>query len=111
MIFSSLIQPYFDYCSVVWDGCGTTLAGKIQKLRNRAARVLTSASYDISTDILFEKLGWKDLQSQRKIAKSTLVYKALNGLAPDYLAQMFIQSSRITYYMLRDTGDKLAVEL
>ena len=30
MIFSSLIQPYFDYCSVVWDGCGTTLAGKIQ---------------------------------------------------------------------------------
>ena len=44
MIFSGLIQPYFDYCSVVWDGCGTTLAGKIQKLQNRAARVLTSTS-------------------------------------------------------------------
>ena len=58
MIFSSLIQPYFDYCSVVWDGCGTTLAGKIQKLQNRAARVLTSANYDTSTDILFEKLRW-----------------------------------------------------
>ena len=42
MIFSSLIQPYFDYCSVVWDGCGTTLAGKIQKLQNRAARVTVS---------------------------------------------------------------------
>ena len=37
MIFSSLFQPYFDYCSVVWDGCGTILAGKIQKLQNRAA--------------------------------------------------------------------------
>ena len=37
MIFSSLFQPYFDYFSLVWDGCGTTLAGKIQKLQNRAA--------------------------------------------------------------------------
>ena len=74
MIFSSLIQTYFDYCSVVWDSCGTTLAGKIQKLQNRAVRVLTSASHDTSTDILLKKLGWKDLQSQRKIAKGTLVF-------------------------------------
>ena len=36
-----MIQPYFDHCSVVWDGCGTTQAGKIQKLQNRAARALT----------------------------------------------------------------------
>ena len=56
--------------------------------------------YVTSTDILFEKLGWIDLQSQRKIAKGILVYKALNGLAPDYLTQMFT---------LRDTGDKLAL--
>ena len=109
MIFSSLIQPYFDYCSVLWDDCGTTLAGKIQKLQNRAARVLTSANYDANTDILFEKLGWIDLQSQRKITKGTLVFKALNGLTPDYLTQMFTERSRIAYYTLRDTGDKLAL--
>ena len=78
MVSSSLIQPYFDYFLVVWDGCGATLAGKIQKLQNRAARVLTSANYDVSINILFEKLGWKDFQSQRKIAKGTMVYKALN---------------------------------
>ena len=46
----------------------------------------------ISTEsTLFEKLRWKDRQSQRKIAKGTLVYKALNGLTPDYLAQMFTE--------------------
>ena len=120
VILSGLIQPYFDYYSVVWDSCGATLAGKIQKLQNRAARVLTGCklqnraareltNYDVSTDILFEKLGWKDLQSQRKIAKGTMVYKALNGLTPDYLTQMFTERSRITNYTLRDTGDKLAL--
>ena len=84
------------------------VAGKIQKLQNRAARVLISASYDTSTDFLLDKLGWKYLNTQCKISKGTMVYKALNGLAPNYLAQMFTERSRITYYTLRDTSDKLA---
>ena len=57
------------------------VARKIQKLQKRAARVLTSASYDTSIDFLLDKLGWKYLKTQRKIAKGTMVYKALNGLA------------------------------
>ena len=46
------------------------------------------------------------LKTQRKITKGTMVYKALNSLVPNYLAQMFTGRSRITYYTLRDTGDK-----
>ena len=62
------------------------VAGKIQKLQNRAARVLSSTCYDTGTDFLLDKLGWKYLKTQRKIAKGTMLYKALNGLAPNYLA-------------------------
>ena len=46
LIYNCLVQPYFDYCSVVWDSCGSTLAEKLQKLQNRAARVLTFSTYD-----------------------------------------------------------------
>ena len=35
-----------------------------------------------------------------------MVYKALNSLVPNYLAQMFTGRRRITYYTLRDTSDK-----
>ena len=28
---------YFDYCSVLWEGLGSELALKLQKLQNRAA--------------------------------------------------------------------------
>ena len=84
-IYNCLVQPYFDYCSVVWDSCGSTLAEKLQKLQNRAARVLTFSTYDTNADHLFEILGWKNLASQRKIAKIIMVYKSLNGLAPDYV--------------------------
>ena len=71
--------------------------------------VLTFSTYDTNADHLFEILGWKNLASQRKIAKTIMVYKSLNGLAPDYLAEMFIDPSNITNYTLRDTSGKLAI--
>ena len=39
-IYSALIQPHFDYCAPVWDGLSSYLCEKLQKLQNRAARVI-----------------------------------------------------------------------
>ena len=40
-----------------------------------------------------------------------MVYKSLNGLAPNYLSSKFIQSYVITAYNLRDSDGKLAIPL
>ena len=47
-IYRDIVQSHFDYCNVVWDSCGKTLSDKLQRLQNRAARVLTYFSYDVS---------------------------------------------------------------
>ena len=60
-VFNALVQPYFNYCSEVWGHCNKSLSNKLQKLQNRAARILTFSSYDTSADPLFELLngdGW-----------------------------------------------------
>ena len=54
LIFHSLVKE-------CWDNCNKTLAVKLQKLQNRAARVLTFSSYDANADALIDKLGWKKL--------------------------------------------------
>ena len=53
----------------------------------------------------------RKLDTQRKLEKAVMamVYKSLNGLAPDYLRPMFIDRSSITNYSLRDTEGKLAI--
>jgi len=108
-IFNSLIQPHFDYCNVVWGNCNKTLADKLQKLQNRAARILTFSSYDTNADRLFEELGWQKLETQRQVHKAVMVYKSVNGLAPDYLCTKFIDRSSVSNYSLRDTESKLAI--
>ena len=46
IIYKALIEPHFDYCSSVWYGISDTLSQKLQKLQNRAARVITKSTYD-----------------------------------------------------------------
>ena len=103
-IFSALVQPHFDYCNVVWGNCGVTLQQKLQKLQNRAARVLTYSSYDASADNLIKILDWKDIACQQQNARATMVYKCLHGLAPEYLCSKF--SKRDSVYSLRDSEIK-----
>ena len=45
MIYNSLVQPYFDYCSIVWDSLGKGLRQKLQRLQNRAARIITESDH------------------------------------------------------------------
>ena len=68
--------------------------------KNRAARILTSSSYDANVDDLFVRLGWQKLNLQRELKIATVVYKSLNGLAPHYLKSMFTDRSATSTFLL-----------
>ena len=51
LVYNSLIQPHFDYCSLVWDGLSDQLSDKLQKLQNRAARVILKANCGTSSSL------------------------------------------------------------
>ena len=49
-LYNSHAQPYFDYCYPLWDTCGKQLKDKLQKIQNRAGRVITSDQIIITSD-------------------------------------------------------------
>jgi hypothetical protein len=95
----------------VWGNCGKTLSNKLQKLQNRAMRVLTFSNFDADANSLLEKLGWDDLNQQRQFQKALMVFKSLNNLAPEYLCSKFTYRNNVTPYILRDSVNKLAAPL
>jgi len=99
-IYKGLIEPHFDYCSVVWDGLSRQLNEKVQKLQNRAARVITKSSYDTNSSYLLNSLSWNNLSVTRTNQKANLMYKCVNKLAPVYFCNMF--SPRTFSFELRD---------
>ena len=89
LINQALAKPYFDYCDIVWGNCGKTLRDKLQKLQNRAARVLTFSHYDADATELLEFLGMKNLARQQEIHNATMMFRCLHGLGPEYLYSKF----------------------
>ena len=56
-IYSSIILPHFEYCSSVWDNCRKGLRDKLQKLQNRAARIITRSTYEIRSSQILNNLN------------------------------------------------------
>ena len=104
-IYNALIQPHFDYCAPVWDGLSSYLCEKLQKLQNRAARVILQANCEVNSSLLLETLKWDQLSLRRRKHKAIMMFKSLNGLAPVYLQDLF--GERHTDYHLRDSFHKL----
>ena len=108
-VYNSLVQPHFDYCNVVWGNCSKNLSSKLQKLQNRAARVLTFSNYDCSTSELFQNLKWSKLVHQRAVSKAIMMHSIVNNTAPEYLTSRFVRRCGLTSYKLRENESKLAV--
>ena len=104
-IYQALILPHFDHCSSVWDELNITLSDKLQKLQNRAARVITRSSYDTSISFFLKRLHWDNISTRRKKLKAMLMFKTIKGLSPMCLQNLF--SIRSTSYNLRDSEIKL----
>ena len=56
-VYNALIQSQFDYCNIAWDNCRKTLFDRLQKLQNRAARVLTFPRYAADVNRLFRQVN------------------------------------------------------
>ena len=109
-IYKSLVQPYFDYCSPLWDTCGKLLKDKLQRFQTRAARVISGANYDTHSVDLFNTLSWDTLENRRTGAKSVLMYKILNDHTAPGLRGSFVRREiDQTNYHLRNTATDLSL--
>ena len=58
MIYNAVIKPLFDYCDVVWGNLNKNLTARLQKLQNRAARIITRKGYNIRSADNRKELRW-----------------------------------------------------
>ena len=92
-MYRGIIEPHLSYCCSVWGCCNESKLDVLQKIQNRAARIVTSSPYDAPVAPIIQNLGW--LTSSNLVRKETvtLTYKSLNLLAPDYLRKLFEKCS------------------
>ena len=53
-LYTSIVEPHFQYCCSVWGCCNSTDILKLQKLQN--------SPFDASSKPLIQSLGWKTIE-------------------------------------------------
>ena len=110
LIYNALVQPHFDYCCEVWDVLGKTLSDRLQKLQDRAARIIMNFKNESGQSLLARNsLGWTNLEERRVHIKAKLMYKSINNLAPERLSNLFQNSNTIYDYDLRGSSTRLCL--
>ena len=91
----------------MWGCCGISEKNQLQKLQNRAARIITNSSFDAPGIPLVRRLGWKTIEELIAHESELMVFKSIHGLAPDYISDLFTKISQLTSHNLRNTATDL----
>jgi len=97
-MYKALVQPLFDYCDLVWGNLNKGLADRLQKLQNRAARIITFQGYDARSADILQQLEWDRLDVRREKRLSYMIYDVHNEVSPPYLRDLFSKSTAAKNY-------------
>ena len=95
-----------DYCNSLLYGLPTIHLNKLQRVQNAAARLISNTSrFDHMTPTLIN-LHWLPVKSRIDFKLLLIVFKALHGLAPDYLIEL-INIKSLSNYNIRSNRELL----
>ena len=110
LYYTSYILPIFDYCCIIWSRTSALNTNRLLKLQKRAARIILGADIMTSSKHMFKELQWLSFPQRVNYHTCVLVYKSINGLAPEYLSQLFTKTSELHTRNLRSVNnDELRV--
>ena len=74
---TGIAELHFRYCCSVWGNRGASKRNHLQKLQNRAVKILTNSSYDADARPLLKDLGLNKIQDLINSETKIMVFKAL----------------------------------
>ena len=110
-MYRGIVEPHLSYCCSVWGCRSESKLDVLQKIQNRAARIVTGSPYDASAAPIIQNLGWSTISNLVRKETATLTYKSLNSLAPDYVRKLFAKCSDDRERFLRSSETDLKIPL
>ena len=90
-LVSTLILSRLDYCNALLSGCPKHLTDRLQHVQNAAARLVCKAKKFDHVQPLLRKLHWLPITSRIQYKISSICFKSVVGIGPQYLTDLLHQ--------------------
>ena len=84
----AFISSRLDYCNALYKGIGQQALSRLQLVQNSAARLLTGTKKREHITPVLASLHWLPVNFRIDFKILLFVFKALNGLAPQYISDL-----------------------
>ena len=99
VLIQSFVQANFNYCPLVWFFTSPESLRKIERIQERALRILSN-DYVNTIDFLLTKFGKSTFLVKQHKNLAIEIFKTLNNLNPEYMKDIFAKNENP--YQLRD---------
>ena len=116
LIYKSFILPILDYCDSVWACCNRGDIDRLERLQNRAARIVMRST---RSALALANLKWNSLEDRRNKHIFKLVNLCLEKKTPQFLHNYFFynrdvitrSTRKVIFYIYRWYEQKLLKNL
>ena len=88
MLVHSFVTSRLDYCNCLYAGIPSFLLERLQKIQNKAARLVLRKDRKHGSKELLRLLHWLPKQKRVDFKIACLVFKSLNNLSPSNIQDL-----------------------
>ena len=104
-LIHAFISSRLDYCNSLFSTLSRSSLHRLQLVQNAAARLLTNTFRRAHITPVLAALHWLPIECRIVFKISLITYKAIHGLAPDYIAELL--SPKVNVRLLRSSNKHL----
>lgn len=103
ILVHGLVHSHLDFCNGLFVDIPNYQIDRLQRVQNRAARIVTNASFDQNSKDILKSLHWLPVRARIMFKILVMVFRVIHKTAPVYLQQLFTRSQ--SRYKLRSTDE------
>ena len=88
ILVHAFILSHLNYCNSLLFGIPDSTLSRLQKIQNRAARLVTLSKASDHTQDILKTLHWLPVKERIEFKILCMVYRCLNQCSPDYLSEL-----------------------
>jgi hypothetical protein len=85
LIYMTIVEPHFLYCNTIFYNLKQYDIMRLQKLNNRAMRIILKERRSTSVTDMRKRLDFVSIKNKIELSVAVFIHKIMLGLAPEYL--------------------------